>query len=70
MAHHHIPESSNENVADFIHRLEKTFHVAYIQDGMYNETWYHFLYTAQDVFKHEIMQSPAVSRLQAYKDCT
>ena len=65
----HTSQGCNEWVADFIRRLERTFNVAYGQEGMSTETRDTLLHgQLQDALKHELMQAPAVSGAQTYQE--
>ena len=65
----HISQEGGEKVADFIHRLERTFTVAYGKEGMSIETCETLLHgQLQDGLKQELMQAAAVSGAQGYKE--
>ena len=66
---HHTSQKSDENVADFIHRLEHTFQIAYGRDKMSTETRETLLFgQLQDGLRHNIMQVPAVSEAHNYQE--
>ena len=65
----HTTQGEAERVADFIRRLERTFNVAYGWEGMFTEIRDALLHgQLQDALKHELMQAPAVSGSQTYKE--
>ena len=65
----HTSQTDEERVADVIHRLERTFNVAYGREGMSSETRDTLLHgQLQDGLKHELMRAPAVSGAQSYPE--
>ena len=65
----HTTQGDTEKVADFIRRLERTFNIAYGMEGISVETRDTLLHgQLQDVLKHDLMQSPAVSGAQTYQE--
>ena len=63
----HIRQKEAEAVSDFIHRLEKTFQVAYGKDHISMETRHMLLYgQLQEGLKDSLMRSPAVSGAVGY----
>ena len=65
----HATQGSQESVADYILRLEKTFRRAYGSDPMGEETRNALLYAQlQEGLKYVLMKAPAVSGAQEYKE--
>ena len=65
----HITQGEKELVADFIHRLERTFRVAYRHDRMSAETRATLLHgQLQEGLRQEVMRAPAVSGAQTYQE--
>ena len=62
----HLVQSENESVADFIHRLERSFRRGYGNDKM-PETRDALLFAqVQEGLKYGLMDSPAVSGAASY----
>jgi hypothetical protein len=58
----HSAQLENEGVADFIRRLEKTFHIAYGRDKLKAETRDTLLYgQLMEGLKYELVRGPSVS---------
>ena len=68
----HSAQKSGECVPDFIRRLEKTYQIAYGKDDLNQDTRDALLYSQlYEGLCYDLMQSPAVSGAQAYKElCT
>jgi len=63
----HLRQEENENVSDFICKLERTFKLAYGRDPMLREIRAALLYgRMQNRLKDELMAAPAVSGAQNY----
>ena len=63
----HVIQKGDENVADFIRRLERCFWVAYGQDNLGKEAQEALLHgQLQEGLKFELMRSPLVSGAQSY----
>ena len=63
----HTSQGDQETVADFIRRLERTFAIAYGQDGMSLETRQTLLHgQIQEELRYNQMKVPAVSGAQTY----
>lgn len=64
----HIAQKDDEQVSEFIRRLERTFKIAYGRDPMSGETRDTLLHgQLQEGLRQEIMSAPAVSGAQTYK---
>ena len=64
----HLVQSENESVADFIHRLERSFRKAYGNDKMLSETRNALLFAQmQEGLKYGLMVGPAVSGAVRYQ---
>ena len=65
----HTSQGDQETVADFIRRLERTFTIAYGQDGMSLETRQTLLHgQLQEGLRYNLMKAPAVSGAQTYPE--
>ena len=65
----HTSQGDQETVADFIRRLERTFTIAYGQDGMSLETRQTLLHgQLQEGLRYNLMKAPAVSGAQTYSE--
>ena len=65
----HVTQGSQESVADYILRLEKTFRRAYGSDPLGEETRNALLYAQlQEGLKYALMKAPAVSGAREYKE--
>lgn len=63
----HATQKADENVADFIRRLERCFRVAYGRDKLGKEAREALLHgQLQEGLKFELMRSPSVSGAQSY----
>ena len=65
----HAAQGDEEQVADFIRRLEKTFRIAYCRDKLSDETRDALLYgQLQESLCFDLVRAPAVSGAQSYKE--
>ena len=65
----HTLQGDQETVADFIRTLERTFTIAYGQDGMSLETRQTLLHgQLQEGLQYNLMKAPAVSGAQTYPE--
>ena len=65
----HVMQHEAEPVADFVRRLERTFHIAYGRDHMSAETRDALLYgQLQEGLRLELMSAPAVSGARGYPE--
>ena len=64
---HHTIQSDSESVADYIHRLERSFRIAYGRDGINAEARDALLYgQLHEGLRYEIMRAPGVSGVDSY----
>lgn len=64
----HASQRETESVGDFVGRLEKTFRIAYGNDGMLPDTRDALLFSQlQEGLKYSLMESPAVSSATSYQ---
>ena len=62
-------QEEKEPVASFIHRLERTFQIAYGHDSMSTEARHTLLHgQLQEGLLHKLMQAPAVSGEKTYNE--
>jgi len=65
----HIRQKEKESVADFIHCMEREFHIAYKNDKLSQDTREAFLFgQLQDGLHPEMMQNPSVSGALTYQE--
>jgi len=65
----HTSQGDQETVADFVRRLERTFTIAYGQDGMSLETRQTLLHgQLQEGLRYNLMKAPAVAGAQTYPE--
>ncbi len=63
----HASQEEGEKVGDFVHRLEKTFRLAYGNDSMLPDTRDVLLFSQlQESLKYSLMESSAVSGATSY----